>query len=554
MSLLVPGALAWIAAASAVIALYLLRRQERDMPVSALFLWERIQPDSLSRIARWLPHADMLLLMQVLIVLLMALTLAAPLIPSTRPAGATAVIVDTSLSLAPRGRLQEAQDRARAVVRDAAGPWALIGWSDPPQLLVGPTEREEEVLAGISRLDYNLSDRPPLSHALSLLPPGWERAVLVSGAPPEESEAEVALLPPVENLGIEAFAVRSQPDGSGHQALVTVRNDTERFRDAVVTVRDVAGGRSFQQARLLEPGDADTFIFPLWGFVGATYVAELSPSDGFPYDNTRYHAVDLPPSLRVRWKGEEDRYLWAALTAAASVERTDDPPWDLTVVVRTDLEWTPDGPCILVEAGLPEAPRGPLAPAGPWRAKDDPLLAHVDTGSWSVRELHELSLPEGANVGLWSGAVPAVARWRTEDGPRVSLSVHLARSNLPLSLGYPILLRNALAWLIPGPPSTALTVGRAVRLPPGATVHTDEGPAEAVWVPNRPGLFALQQGGQERYVAANLPQVPLNTAPTTVVVRGQDPTEHQAPMWPWLSAVALALMGAEWLLARRRGT
>ncbi len=553
MSLLVPGALAWIASASAVIALYLLRRQERHMPVSALFLWERVEPDALSTIARWLPRTDVLLLMQVLVVLLMALTLASPVISTTRPAGATAIIVDTSLSTAPHGRLQEAQERARALVRDAGGPWALIGWTDPPQLLVGPTEREEEVLAGISRLAYNLSERPPLSHALALLPPGLERVVVVSGAPPEDSEVEVALLPPVENLGIEAFAVRGQPDGSGHQALVTVRNDTERFRDTVVTVRDVTGGRSFQQARLLEPGAADTFVFPLWGFVGPAYVASLSPSDGFPYDNTRYHAVDRPPSLRIRWKGEEDRYLWAALTAAASVERTDDPPWDLTVVVRTDLEWTPDGPCILVEAGLPEAPRGPLTPAGPWRATDDHLLTHVDTGSWSTNALHELSLPEGANVALWSGAVPAVARWRDVNGPRVSLSVHLARSNLPLSLGYPILLRNALAWLIPGPPSTAVTVGRAVMLPPGATVRTDEGLAETVWVPDKPGLFALQQGGRERYVAANLPQVPLNAAPTAVPVHSQDPTEHEAPMWPWLSAAVLALMGTEWLLARRRG-
>ncbi len=553
MSLLVPGALAWIAAASVVIAIYLLRRQERDMPVSALFLWERVQPDALSRIARWLPHADTLLLMQLLVVLLMALILSAPVTSRTRPAGATAVLVDTSLALAPRGRLEEAKERARALVQDAAGPWVLIGWADPPQLLVRPTDREAEILAGINRLAYNLSDRPPLSQALALVPPGWERVVVITGAPPEDAQVEVARLSAADNLSIEAFAVRSQPDGSRHEALVAVRNDTQRYRDAVVTVRDVVGGRSFEQTRLLEPGAADTFVFPLWGFVGPAYVAELSPSDDFPYDNTRYSVVDLPPALRVRWKGEEDRYLWGALAAAASVERTDDPPWDLTVVVRTELEEPPSGPCILVEAGLPEAPRGALTSAGTWRAKDDPLLAHVDTTPWSANALYDLSFPEGADVALRSGDIPALVRWLSAYGPRVALTIQLARSNLPLSLGFPILLRNALAWLLPGPSGTTVTVGQAVRLPPNTTVHTRDGPVSSVWVPDEPGLFTLHQEERERYAAANLPQVSLNAPPTAVTSHRHDPGQHDAPIWPWLSAVVLVLMGAEWLLARRRG-
>ncbi|MFO8034591.1 MAG: VWA domain-containing protein, partial [Candidatus Bipolaricaulota bacterium] len=234
MSLLLPWALAWAAASSAVVLLYMLRRRERQLPVSALFLWEQVPPDAMSRLARWLPRADLLLWAQNFIVLLMALALAAPVVIRARPAGATALIVDTSLKLAPEGRLEEARDEARKLVRESAGPWALIGWGDPPELLVGPTDREEEIMAGINRLSYNLTSPPPLSRARALVPQGWDRVVVISGAPPKDADVEAVALSPVDNLAIEAFAARAQPDGSAYQALVRVRNDGPGYEDVVV--------------------------------------------------------------------------------------------------------------------------------------------------------------------------------------------------------------------------------------------------------------------------------------------------------------------------------
>ncbi len=552
MNLLVPWALAWGAASFAVVVLYMLRRRERELPVSALFLWEKVPPDAMSRLARWLPRTDLLLWAQIAVVLLMALALAAPVVIRARPAGATAIVVDTSLTLAPQGRAREARDVAQELVAKSAGPWVLVGWSDPPEVLVGPTTREEEIMAGIAKLSYSISARSPLSHALALVPQGWERVVVVSGAPPQDAQVEVVTLSPVDNLAIEAFAVRSQPDGSHYQALVTVRNDSDRYEDMRVTVRDVAGGRSFRQARLVAPQKSDTFLFPLWGAVGPAYVAELSPQDGFPYDNVRYYALDMPPTLRLRWVGEDDRYLWAGLRAVAHVERADEPPWDLTVVVREDLEEPVNGPCLLVEGGLAEAPRGELVPAGQWTATSDVLLAHVDTGLWAAETLHALAVPDGGEVPLRSGDQPAVARWHSPEGRRVALTVHLRRSNLPQTLGFPVLLRNALAWLLPWPEGGTATVGRAVQLAEGTSVDTSAGKAVSVWVPHEPGLFELQEGGRSRYVATNIPHVPLR-GERSGLVSPQAPAEQSVAGWPWVVGVLLALLGGEWLLARRRG-
>jgi len=552
VSLLVPWALAWGAASAAVVILYMLRRRERELPVSALFLWEQVPPDAMSRVARWLPRTDLLLWAQVLTVLVMALVLSSPVVTRTRPAGATAIVVDTSLSSAPTGRMEEARSAAREVVQGSAGPWALISWGDPPELIVRPTVSEEEVMAGIAQLSYNLTARPSLAQALALAPQGWDRVTVITGAAPDDAPAEVIELSPVDNVAIDAFAVRAQPDDSGYQALVTVRNDTPEFRDVVVTVRDIEGGRAFQQARLLEPERQDTFSFPLWGRVGPAYAAELNTDDAFPYDDVRYYALDMPASLRVRWIGDEDRYLWSALRAAAPVERAADPPWDLTVVVREDVDEAVDGPVLLVEAGLPEAPRGDLVPADGWTIHRDLLLEQVDERPWTATAVHELSLPEGAHVPLKLGGLPALARWSSADGRRVVLPIQLGRSNLPLTVGFPVLLRNALSWLIPSPEGATLTVGEAMQLPADAVIHTPSGQAAGVWVPQEPGLFELSHGGRSHYVAANVPRVTLNRPPEHTA-EPRAPTEHQAPLWPWMAAVVLILLGGEWYLARRSG-
>jgi len=553
MSLLFPWALAWASAALGVVLLYMLRKRERPMPVSALFLWDRVPPDAMSRMARWLPRRDLILWTQVGAVLFMALMLAAPMLLQERPAGETAVVVDTSITLAPAGRLEEAQDAARRIMRESAGPWVLVGWGDPPQILAGPTEREEVFLAGVAGLSYTLASRPPLAHALALVPHAWDRVVVITGAPPEQPDVEVVALAPVENLAIEAFAVRAHPDGSGHQALVAVRNETTRYQNVVVTVRDVAGGHAFRQAMLLAPQSSDVFVFPLWGVVGPAYVAELLPDDAFPYDNIRYYALDMPASLRIRWEGDQDRYLWAALQAAAAAERAEAPPWDLTVVVRTELEAAPDGPCLLVEAGVPEAPRGELRPAGPWSVEPDLLLQHVDHRPWALTALHQISPPEDAIVPMWSGDLPAIARWRVPEGPRVALALEMARSNLPLTPGFPVLIRNALAWLLPGPDGRTVTVGAAMRLPAGTLIQTPTGAVDTVWVPEEPGLFETEERGRRKYIAANVPPVSLAAPGAAEEVAG-DRVLHKAPIWPWVAGVALGLLLFEWALARRWGT
>lgn len=550
MSFLLPWAWAWSASGLAVLALYLLRRREREQPVSALFLWELVPPDQASRLERLSARVDLLLILQLLAVALFASGLAHPLLRVPRTAGAVAIVVDGSASMAAAGRADEALAEARRLINDSAGPWTVVVWADPSRVLVPPTANRAEVLALLGTYRPTLAGRPPLGQALALLPGGFSRTVILTDDPPLDPGVEVVALPAVANLAIVAFAARPAPDGTGYEALVRVRNDTERYHDVQVALH--TGVSTYLGSRLLAPGSEDLFVFQV-GLVRSSLRAELLPQDGFPWDNVRYYAFDGATTTRVRWLGEEDRYLWAALQAAVPVERVSSGPWDLTVAVRIDLPVAPAGPALLVGAGLPEATRGEVQTVESVRGEASSLLRHVVVEDFRVSAAYRVELPEHAVVDLWAGGVPALARWEGDAGRRTLLAIDLARSNLPVDVGFPILMGNIIAWLLPYRSRPALVVGEAIELPPGTEVLTASGRVHGVWIPDRPGLHEVR-GERPETVAVNVPYD--ESLPGRVAASGEGPqirTFADLNAWPWLALAAFVVLAAEWGIALRRG-
>lgn len=550
MSFLVPWAWAWLLSGLGVLLLYLLRRRDREQPVSALFLWERIAPDRTSRLERILVRFDLLLFLQLLAVALFAFGLANPIVRVTRTAGATAIVLDGSASMAAAGRADDALAAVRKLVGDSSGPWSVVVWADPPRVLVPLTANRDEALAVLGSYRPTLGGRPPLGQALALLAGRFSHTVIVTDDPPADSGVEVLALPPRDNLAIVAFAVRPVPDGTGYEALVRVRNDTDRYQDVQAALHTGVG--TYLGSRLLAPGTEDLFVFQV-GVVRTALRAELLPGDGFPWDNVRYFALDGAAAVRVRWVGEEDRYLWAALRAALSGERVADGPWDLTVAVRTQLPVIPSGPALLVGASSPEAELGEAEVAGPIHGEASPLLRHVVPEAVRAVAVHAARLPADAVVDLWAGPVPALARWEGPGGRRALLALDLARSNLPVAVDFPILLRNIVAWLLPYRPRPTLAVAEAIELAPGTEVVTASGPVSGVWVPDRPGLYELR-GERRETLAVNVPygeSLPGRGGASTPTARGRTLADLTA--WPWLAIAVFLLLVGEWGLALRRG-
>jgi len=545
-----PWAWLWLGALVPVVILYFLRREEKDWPVSALFLWEGIRPDRPMFLQRLRQRLDLLLLLQVLAVILFTFSLTQPRVPALRPSGATLLVLDGSASTSARGMAEKILAAARKVLDESAGPWAAVLWADPPVLLGGPTSSREEMLLALSRYRPNLSRRPELTQALALLPEAWPRVVVITDNPLPIPNVEMIVVERPENLAITAFCVRSTPDGSRYEAYVRVRNGQKRYCDAQLRVR--TGSAELWTSLLLPPEEEEEVILPISGVPAQAFVAELLPSDDFPWDNLRYFAFSSG-EIRVAWQGKEDRYLWAALRAAAPVTRGFDNA-DLLVAVETGLEEEPEMPLLLWAAGSPSCPRGESQPAGPLRAAPSSLLAHVSLERFRIEEVYSVGLPPGATVLLWAGDLPLLALWESPAGRRVAFTANLSTSNLPVLPDFPVLVRNILHWLVPPEPAPVLEVGQAVTLPPGARVLWDQGSASEIWIPDQPGIYTLEGPKGRGFIAVNVPweasQPPSAAPPQEAQARE---AWEEKPLWPWVLLMLGPLLFIEAVLYERRG-
>ncbi|MBC7221784.1 BatA domain-containing protein [Candidatus Bipolaricaulota bacterium] len=542
MTFAFPWAWLWLFSLVPVLLLYFLRKRERDWPVSALFLWEGVKPDRPRFLERLRAQVDLLLFLQVLAVVLSAAALSRPEREVVRPAGATLLVLDASASAAAEGTREEILKAAEKVLRDSAGPWAVVLWAEPPELLVPPTHDLGQALSRLARYEPRLTRRPALARALALLPEPWPRVVVITDDPEGVAGAEVVLVPRPENLGISAFFVRPSPDGLRYEAFLRVFNATQSYKD--VQIRLISESGEFWASRLVPPGEAEEVVLVLPGAQAGAFVAELRPKDAFPWDNVRYFVV-RGGEMGVVWAGPEDRYLWAALKAAAPVRRVNHEP-DLFVAVSVDLPGEPLGPCLLVGAGLPGAPRLGETAAGPLHLAPSPVLENLSLAEWRLDRVWRQEVPPGAQIILWAGEVPVLFLWESPFGRRAALALDLSRSNLPLLPDFPILIYHLLLWLLPPEPEEGVVVGEAVPLPPGFFVTTEEDVIAGVFVPQKPGIFRVDGPKGSRLLAVNVPWEAFQPKEVKAEeFREVAPTKAVLPLWPWTALALLLVLAAE---------
>ncbi len=550
MSFASPWAWLWLLSLIPVIVLHFLRRREREYPVSALFLWEGIRPDRPHFLERLRRRFDFLLFLQVLAVLLFSLSLSQPLFRTQKPTGATLLVLDGSASALREGVAEAIVSRAREIITQSAGPWAILLWADPPEILCGRTSSTAEALQALSLFRPRLTRRPGLAQALAIFSEPWPRIVVITDNPVGITGVEVVQVPRPENLAITAFSVRPSPDGTRYEAFLRVLNDTSAFKDVQVRVRTSVG--EYLTSRLVPPGEEEIVILPVSGVRETAFVAELTPMDSFPWDNVRYFAFS-GGEVRVLWRGEDDRYLWAALRAAAPAVRVSSSP-DLVVVFFTELKENPLGPAFLVGAGTPGFPRGKLREAGPLRGESHPVLNHVSLSQFRVGKVWESAIPAEAQVVLWAGDLPLLALWDGPYGRWAFFTADLRSSNLPLLPDFPILIRNILGWLLPEEPASLWVVGGGLRLPQGFSVVVEGKEVEGLWVPEKPGIYELRRPQGKSFLAVNVPWEASSPASSA----GEAPpapqlAEVSLPLWPWVLLALLPLLLGEALLFTRQG-
>jgi len=573
VTLLNAGALYLLTLAGGIAVLYFLRARSRRVEVSALFLWEGLRSAPRSRAARIRRHIEPLLLVQLLVLALLALALAQPALRGMRPhLSRLAIVLDGSASMQTRTesgktRYELAREQGIALLdRYPSATVTILQLSKTPEVIVPLTDDHDEALRALggSSPTWTADGSPEALRGL-LASQGesaaFERVTLLTDRPFEFSLPgfEQMIFAGGENLAITGLTVRENEDAPGTTAFVKIRNDTTEYQERQLRVGD--GDQSAVLSVLLAPGQEQGYVLPFPGESGPSFTATIEPGDAFAADDRRTFALRRSIERRVRWIGEPNRYLEAALAAATPiviVPSEDQGPVDLTVAYNTQLSADANGNILLVHAGV----EGVITIGDEWQGESlavaipsDPLLTGVDPLDFRVRSAPRVQVSEAGTTVLTHGKDPFLYRLVEQGRTLVLVSVDLMETNLPLTVDFPLLVRNILDAFspLPSPASVAWSiVGESIRVdgvgagigledPTGRSIRLSSN-AEA-FVPQIPGLYALKTDRGNYPLAVNVD--PAESLPPGDVLVGAAPEAATAqarvlyPMWPVIAGLGL---------------
>jgi hypothetical protein len=444
MSFGFPWGLLALGALVPLVAAYFLRRKQKPVVVSALFLWRTPRPraEAGPRFERFTREASLLL--EALAVVAAALYLADVRFGEEARARHLVLVVDGSLSLSARGPeglpvLEKVRaEAARRVEEEKATHVTVLASGTVPRVLAGPEAEPSRALASLESFralgaDHDVA--PTLLWARELAGPG-RRVCFLTDAPPAPGVAVLpvvrwtALGTPRDNVALVSAWRRDE----GSTATVTLRVARFGAGPEETEVRVVArpgpgakeGTERLERVRLPEEGAATLRLT----FENAGDVEVSLPPDALPEDGEAH----LPPAPERRVR-------------VALAEGLDAPA---RTALERFLSVAPEVELGLGEGALVLGPRGTDAGVtvgasgtvrtfvGPFFAeKGHPLLDDVQFGG--VRWAAGAEAPPGRPL-VTAGTSVLVS----EEEGRVHLNVDLSRSNVQRTPAWPVLLGNVL--------------------------------------------------------------------------------------------------------------
>ncbi len=583
MSWLNPLAAWWFLLVPALLILYILRPRPRRKPVPSLRLWQTLPQIERSRAHVRRPPRSILLLLQLLLLVAGVLALLQPAL--TAPAGRHLVILlDASASMQAQDGGTRRFERAVAEARRLA---RSLGPDDEATLLrVGAAVSTLcSACTGVdlaARLDTVRPDagEADMGTALSVaaglagrLDPGRVETVVISdgafaalpegGLPPAMRLISVGSA--VDNRAITALAARRPPDGSpGYTAYARVDNTgSETARLAITAWADTVPLPTRQVT--VPPGEHADLIWPLPAGT-ARFTVRLPAGDALALDDQAVLFLPDAGQQRVLINSAEPDLYRRVLGAIPGVVPTTDrnSGVSLTIIEGRLPDPLPAGGLLLVNPSgdlLPaEGTMSAVQPLAPESAH--PVLAGLDLGALLVEQATSLAPVTWLDPLVQTAQGPLLLAG-TRDGRRVAvLTFDPRESNLPKLASFPLLMANLVKWLDPLAGQGALRPGDPVALPPGAVVVGSDGQRTTVGAgavyngTTQPGLYQVLVGGrEERTFAVNM----VDAAESNLAPQPHPELDRQAPpavaapltkqeYWPPLAALALGLLGLEWLV------
>lgn len=612
MQFLAPLALiALVPLAGAIILLYLLKLRRKDHLVSSTFLWRRAVQDVQANTPFQKLHANLLLLLQLLALIALVVGLAAPFLLAPRLGGKSSIIVlDASASMkatdVPGSRFEVAKALAAEIInglgrQDEA---SLLICSDHPQLALSFSQDRGRLLAALRDAEptdcsTNVRDGLLLAFSLAAKRPDSQIYVISDGAfpalPEVSSPAEVRFLRVGEdsnNVALLAFEAARPPDAREHQLFLRMRNFSNQPKRALLSIAH--DGELFHASDLeLAPGESRTETYALALEAAGLLTAELEVDDDLAVDNTCYAFAEPPSALSVLLVGPGNLFLEQALLVQPEVEvfRTATlgrneaeaayRDYDVVIFDRVAPPVTPrTGAFFAIGVSLSgTAEIGSEASPPDITSWEDqhPALRFVNLGAVQIAQAKALTPAPGASVLARAGEAPVIVAQQGAGFRAIAFGLNFLDTDLPLRVGFPVLLSNTLQWLSQTD-GRALTMrihpGEIVRLPAPpdaerAKVVLPDGRTETVEAvegtftfagSGRIGTYELRAGDRVWRWAADLRDADeSDLTPAEQLRLGErevradaGPPQSERHFWPWLAALALLLLLGEWHLYHRR--
>ncbi|HWZ92949.1 MAG TPA: VWA domain-containing protein [Polyangiaceae bacterium] len=471
-----------------LVVLYVLKVRRQRLTVSSTWLWAAAARDvaAKSPFKRLVPQVPLIL--ELLVLALLALSLARPATRGGHIAGDhVAIVVDTSASMAAlepdgRTRLAHALDAASAVIR-ALGPGAqavIIDAGRDARVVSAMDSDRRRLEASLAKLEASDAEgrmTQAIATATTQLRPfekGARLVVVSDGALAERDAFASSHLPielvrvgePVDNAAIVRLDLATSEDSSSHreqvQAFAMVENFGLKPRSLYVTLNERNAPEPLASRRIdLGPGERTPVVLsfePAPGDAGAGLVVELSPHDALVSDDRAYGRVPSGAKLQVVMAPAKGN-AWAvrALASDPNVELVGTSVAGLpSAGVAPDALVVVDGAC---PQNLPGAdllflnpPPGPCGTTvvGPsidnpivtsW-AEVDPRLRFLSLDGVELRSAHRLEAdsPQAALVQSRAGTLIADASTPGQSATVVGFDV--GESNWPLKASFVLFMRN----------------------------------------------------------------------------------------------------------------
>ncbi|MBI4494662.1 MAG: VWA domain-containing protein [Chloroflexi bacterium] len=526
-----------------VVLLHLIRSRYQRQRVSSVLLWRRLPRDFQAHATWRRPIWDVLLWLQLLAVTLCTLALARPSLP-TAEARHLALVLDGSASMqaadVPPSRFEAARQIAHDLI-DRLGQNDLVSLvlAGPRPQLLASERRRGALLAALQEAHPSdeagdMATALALASSLAAAQPGQRTEVvaITDGAFDLDLDALPAAARFIQvgasgdNRAIREVSIRRPPRG-GTTLAGFARLANTAPAEAEVRLQVVADGLVIHSRTVkLAGGGTSEAAFPVPEGTRRLVVA-LAPGDAQVADDRVELAAPASHPRRVLVVSESPGLWERVLRALPDVAIQSVAPGAYLVPPRDTV--------VLLDAFVPEPlPPNDLLVVNPSSSRllatlgevrqvrvhdfdsADPLLRGVDLSPVAASRGVVVQLPPWASAAADFEPEPQrsapLLLHGTWQGQRVVVfAFDPYLSNLPQLAAFPVLMANTINWLTPG--------------------RTDE----------------VQGGLEEETDIRPRPHQPI---PAVRDLKGGPLPEQE--LWPWIAALGLLALGAEWWMYTRR--